>query len=354
VSGFTSITGKWSPKISGELGVMVNYSRDSLDATDLTPTSFTSAQKKGNYALFQPYGQLSFRTGRVSTTVGARYMYSSFRKSSFDPRINVQYQLTATSNFYVTGGQISQMLPAGIYLPSTYHDFLRKKFVEVGHMIQFEKWKLNSSVYYHYYGHVPVAATDNFSVLNYIEGAVTANLQPIGTGTNKGVALQAERTFVDGYYILAGASVYRSVYTGTDKIGRPTKFDGRYSLMITGGREWTKQLNGHNSSFGIHGRMMYMGGLRDTPIDADASRIMGGTTYTSDTYSIMLKDYMRFDLRLSWRKDKVKYTRTIALDVQNIAGIKNQAYRYYDAFQGKVVMQYQVGFIPVLVYRIDF
>jgi glucose-6-phosphate 1-dehydrogenase len=100
--------------------------------------------------------------------------------------------------------------------------------------------------------------------------------------------------------------------------------------------------------------MMYLGGLRDTPIDESMSHTMGVTTYSSDAYSIILKDYMRFDLRLSWRKDKVKYTRTIALDVQNIAGIKNQAYRYYDAFQAKVVMQYQVGFIPVLVYRIDF
>jgi hypothetical protein len=37
-----------------------------------------------------------------------------------------------------------------------------------------------------------------------------------------------------------------------------------------------------------------------------------------------------------------------------VAGIKNEAYMYYDAFQAKVVTQYQVGFIPVLVYRVDF
>ncbi|HEX8060225.1 MAG TPA: TonB-dependent receptor, partial [Cyclobacteriaceae bacterium] len=355
VSGFTSITGKWSPKISSELGVMVNYSQDSLDYLDRTPISSSTTYKGGNnYALFQPYGQVSFRTGRVSTTLGARYMYSTFKKSSFDPRINIQYQLTPTSNLYLTGGQISQMLPAGVYLPTGYKDFLRKKFAEFGHMIQLKNWKLNSSVYYHYYNNVPLSTQENFSVLNYVEGAVLNYLQPTGTGTNKGVAVQAERSFVDGYYILAGASVYRSVYTDADNVERPTKFDGRYSLMVTGGREWTRQLDGHNSSFGIHGRMMYLGGLRDTPINENASAVLGFTYYTRDTYSVMLKDYMRFDLRLSWRKDKVKYTRTIALDVQNFAGIKNQAYKYYDAFQGKVIMQYQVGFIPVLVYRIDF
>jgi hypothetical protein len=202
---------------------------------------------------------------------------------------------------------------------------------------------------------VPVAINTSFSYLNYIEGPLTDVLKSVGTGTNKGVALQAERSFVNGYYLLAGASVYRSVYTDINKIEQPTKFDGRYALMVTGGREWTRQLEGRNSSFGIHGRMMYLGGLRDNQIDEEASEQQQKTVYSnSQGYVSRLNDYVRFDLRLSWRKDKKKYTRTIALDVQNFAGIKNQAYRYYDSFQGKVLMQYQVGFIPVLVYRVDF
>ena len=354
VSGFASITGKWSPKLAGELGVMVNYNRDDLHSYDLLPTTQTELNAIGDYALIQPYGQLSFRTGKFSATTGLRYMATTFNKRSLDPRVNLQYQLRPTSNVYITFGQMSQLLPAGIYLAQGFQDFLRKQFIEVGHMMQFENWKLNSSVYYHHYNKVPVSQVDNFSALNYIEGVISESLTPVGTGTNKGVALQAERSFVDGYYLLAGASVYRSVYTAQDNIERSTKFDGRYSLMVTGGREWLKQLDGHNSSFGIHGRMMYLGGLRDTPIDENMSRAMGTTTYFSDTYAISLKDYVRVDLRLSWRKDKVKYTRTIALDVQNVAGIKNQAYKYYDAYQGKVVTQYQVGFIPVLVYRVDF
>jgi hypothetical protein len=355
LSSFASITGRWSPKFSGEFGVMVNYNRDWIDDHELLPTTSSSVNATGSYTLIQPYGQLSFRTGKFTATAGARYMYSTYKQNALDPRINLQYQLTPTSSIYATGGTMSQQLNAGIYLgQSATFNFLRKQFVEVGHMVQLENWRLNSSAYYHYYGNVPVSTSSSFSALNYIEGVVTETLVQRGTGTNKGVTVQAERSFVDGYYLLAGASVYKSVYTDIDNIERSTKFNGRYSLMITGGREWTKQVDDHNSSFGIHGRMMYLGGLRDTPIDENSSRMMGVTTYSSDTYSVALKDYVRFDLRLSWRKDKKKYTRTIALDVQNIAGIKNQAYKYYDSFQGKVLMQYQVGFIPVLVYRVDF
>lgn len=360
LSSFASITGRWSPKFSGELGVMVNVNRNWINNRELTPTSTTSINVGDTYTMFQPYGQVSFRSGKFSATGGLRYMYTTKDQTALDPRLNLQYQLTPKSNVYVTGGVMSQMLSPGLYLSQTSiigsFGFLRKQFVEAGTVTQLENWKMTSSVYYHFYGNVPVSTTgdNNFSALNYIEGVVTENLVPLGTGTNYGVTYQAERTFVDGYYFLGGASLYRSKYTTRDHVERPTKFDGKYSLMVTGGREWNKQVNEHNRSFGIHGRMMYLGGLRDTPIDENASRMMGTTTYFSDTYSIMLNDYVRFDIRVSWRKDKKNYTRTVALDVQNVAGIKNQAYKYYDSFQGKVVTQYQVGFIPVLVYRIDF
>lgn len=360
VSGFASLTGKWSSKFNGEVGVMVNYNRDMIYDKETLPTSTYLLDNERSYVLFQPYGQVSFRSGKFSAIAGLRYMYSTFDQSAVDPRLNLQYQLTPHSNIYITGGIISQMLNPGIYLSrpesTGNYSFLRKQFAELGHMVQFQNWKLNSSVYYHYYGDVPVSMnTDsNFSALNYIEGVVSDNLVPVGTGTNRGVALQAERSFVSGYYLLAGASVYRSTYTTFNDIELPTKFDGRYSLMITGGREWTKQVESRNSSFGIHGRLMYLGGLRDTPIDENMSRTTGVTTYNNDTYGVQLKDYVRVDLRLSWRRDKKNYTRTIALDIQNVAGIRNEAFRYFDTYQGKVVTQYQVGFIPVLVYRVDF
>lgn len=354
VSGFASITGKWSSKFSGEFGVMINYNLDQIHSYDLYPIYQYTSDTRRDYTLVQPYAQLTFRAGRFSATGGARYMYLS-SDQSIDPRLNLQYQLTPTSNVYVTGGQMSQVFTSNAYgrIPAG-HDFLRKEFIEAGHILQLNNWKINSSIYYHSYKDVPVSTVSNFSMLNYTEGVVEESLVAAGTGTNKGVAVQAERSFVNGYYILGGASVYRSVYTALDNIERPTKFDGRYSLMVTGGREWARIVDENRRSFGIHGRLMYLGGLRDTPIDEESSKAQQTTVYTQDANSISLNDYVRFDLRLSWRKDKKNYTRTIALDVQNVAGIKNQAYKYYDSFQGKVVTQYQVGFIPVLVYRVDF
>lgn len=359
ISSFASVSGRISPKLTTEVGVMVNAYHDKLRNYELLPAFNFDINGNVNSVMTQPYGQLSFRSGRFALTAGGRYLYSSMAGSAFDPRLNVQYFITPSSSLYATGGQVSQLLTPGMYLGaqnsvSLRRRFLQKQFVEVGHNLQLDNWKLNTSLYYHYYDHVPVSAQGSFSVLNFVEGVVTAPLTAAGTGTNMGVTAQAERSFVSGYYLLAGGSVYKSVYTSADGVERPTKFAGKYSLMITGGREWTKVVRDNNRSFGVHGRMLYMGGLRDTPIDPNLSQMVGMTAYVADVYSVSLHDYVRFDLRLSWRKDKKKYTRTVALDIQNVAGIKNEAYKYYDAFQQKVVTQYQVGFIPVLVYRVDF
>jgi hypothetical protein len=359
VSAFAALTGKWSSKINTEFGVMVNHYDDEIRSNELLPSQSVNLGGSEGSFLIQPYAQVGLRAGNFTANVGGRYMYSTLNASAIDPRVNLQYQLLPTSNISLTFGQVSQMLAPGVYLMpqnsvGNTRDFLKRKFIELGHMVQFDNWKLNSSAFYHYYDKVPVSMNNNFSVLNYVEGIVTESLTPVGTGSNKGITVQAERSFVSGFYVLTGASIYKSLYTAEDGVERPTKFDGKYSLMVTGGREWNKEIKGYNRSFGIHGRMLYMGGQRDTPINEDMSRGMGTTTYLSNTYSVSLKDYLRFDLRLSWRKDKKNYTRTIALDVQNVAGIKNEAYMYYDAFKGTVVTQYQVGFIPVLVYRIDF
>jgi hypothetical protein len=359
VSGFAALTGKLSSLISTEFGVMVNFYDDEIRSNELLPSQSIIVGGSEGSVLLQPYAQVALRTERFTASLGGRYMYSTLNATALDPRVNLQYQILPASNISLTFGQMSQMLAPGVYLMpqnsvGLSRQFLKRKFVELGHMTQLDNWKINSTIFYHFYDDVPVSMNNNFSVLNYVEGIVTEALTPMGTGSNRGITVQAERSFVSGFYLLTGASVYKSVYTAQDGIERPTKFDGKYSLMLTGGREWNKEVKGNNRSFGVHGRMLYMGGQRETPINENLSRGLGTTAYLGSTNSLSLKDYMRFDLRLSWRKDKKNYTRTVALDIQNVAGIKNEAFMYYDAFQGKVVTQYQVGFIPVLVYRIDF
>ena len=65
-------------------------------------------------------------------------------------------------------------------------------------------------------------------------------------------------------------------------------------------------------------------------------------------------DYFSPDFRIYLKKSKQRYSSTLALDIQNIAGYENTAYSYYDILQKKVVKQYQLGLIPILSYRWEF
>jgi hypothetical protein len=100
---------------------------------------------------------------------------------------------------------------------------------------------------------------------------------------------------------------------------------------------------------------MAFGGQRQMQIDEAASTIAGTTIFDqSQGYNVILPGYKRLDLRLSWRKAKANSTRTVSLDIQNLAGIQNVAGYYFDTFKQKVMTRYQLGFIPVLTWRLDF
>lgn len=80
--------------------------------------------------------------------------------------------------------------------------------------------------------------------------------------------------------------------------------------------------------------------------------MVGTTIYDlSSGYSIKYPDYFRTDLRVSWRKNKPGYTRTLSIDIQNVTSQKNVAYQYYDTFLKEVKTKYQLGIIPVIAYR---
>ena len=66
--------------------------------------------------------------------------------------------------------------------------------------------------------------------------------------------------------------------------------------------------------------------------------------------------YFRPDLRLYRTRTSPdgRRTTTLALDVQNAAGVRNVQARYFDSLTGRAEERTSLGFIPVLSYRITF
>ena len=204
--------------------------------------------------------------------------------------------------------------------------------------------------------------TSSFSTLNILEGYVFEDLVNEGTGENYGFELGLQKNFSNNFFFLVNASVFESKYTGADDIQRDTRFNSNYILNATAGREfrWRKpnrrdENDQREKVFGVNARVAYYGGFRETPIDEEASRLAGTTVFMeSEAFTIKQPAFFKVDLRLYWKNNRAKYSSTVSLDIQNATNRENIAFSYFDVQQGEVIVQNQLGLIPILSYRIEF
>jgi hypothetical protein len=310
--------------------------------------------------LLQPYTEInSALTPVLDLTAGVRYVtYTYNQTNAFEPRVSISIKPNSTSGLNAAYSLISQL-----QLPQTYFafgnqdlGFTRSHHVDLGYWQRLsESLKLRTGIYYQYLFDVPIEQDPNstFSALNLMDEIPPPELVNDGSGENYGVDVTLEKYFYTSTYMLVGGSYYESKYTAADGVERNTRFNGNYTFNAVYGREWIKPAR--NRTIGLNARILYLGGLRESMVDVPASRAESQTVYDgSDPFSNKLQDYFRLDLRLSFRKNKPGYTRTFAIDVQNLSGQQNEAYHYYDMTREKVVTKYQLGIIPILVYRIDF
>jgi hypothetical protein len=115
------------------------------------------------------------------------------------------------------------------------------------------------------------------------------------------------------------------------------------------------QKKGKAGSLGFNVKTVYVGGLRNTPIDLPASVAAGETRYIdSETFKNKNPDYFRLDIRISLKRNYKNLTSTLTLDIQNVTNRKNVGGQYFDAKTGKINYYYQSQIIPLLSYRLEF
>jgi hypothetical protein len=298
-----------------------------------------------------------FLSDKWSAQTAVRYVYFTYNQTgAVEPRLTVEFSPTSNSSLKLSYNLVSQAQSVATYADDNKNlELTKSHHYDLGYTFVSDKsLRVSATAYYQRVFDVPVEEnSSSYSLLNSIEVYPPIGLVSKGVGDNYGVEGLVEKSFFDKSYFIAGASYYKSLYEGSDGVERSTRFDGNYSVNVTYGREWTKIKKQSQRSFGFSTRVLYLGGLRESPILPDQTEPQ--TVYDeSRAFENKLEDYFRLDLRLNWRKNKKSYTRTIAIDIQNVLNTQNEAYHYYDHVKEKVTTQYQLGLIPVLVYRIDF
>ncbi|GAB3258688.1 carboxypeptidase regulatory-like domain-containing protein [Larkinella harenae] len=307
-------------------------------------------------------------------TINAGLFYNSFtynNSQSLEPRASVRWELLPGKAITMAYGLHSQQQLPQVYLSNnlgqivpggaTYDNkslgFTKAHHLALGYTHQFgpdsyAKIEAYSQLLFD----VPISPIigNTFSALNVMEAYVSERLVNAGKGRNRGIELTYQKYLSKSFYLLASGSVYNSQYQVQDGIWRDTRFNGKFSSNLTAGKEWSRSRENRSRTWGINGRLTYAGGFRDRPIDVDQSRQRNTTVYGSNEYTVQLPAYFRTDLRIYWKKSKARYSRTLALDLQNLTGAQNAAYSYFDAFQGKVIQKYQLGLIPIASYRWEF
>jgi hypothetical protein len=360
----------WNKKVSSKLGFKTGIILTHIiyDLYRMTVNENTPIDSDGNTQTGQAYVQFRYRpTEKLTFNAGGHITYFTLNnQSAVEPRLGLKYQMSSRHAVMLAWGLHSKVLPLGNYftringeLPNIQANLLRSSHAVVGYeIIAGQQWKIRAEGYYQRLFDVPVARTpgSSWSILNTIDGFAKHELINTGTGENVGVDLILEKAFSQGTFVLLSGSIFDSKYTDASGRTFPTVFNSGFSATGMGGKEWTLK---NGNQFILSGRGIYNGGQRLTPLKADGmvSRFSQEPELDdSNAFSEQVQAYLRFDMRLSFRKNNPKSSWWIAIDIQNVLNKRNidALNRVYDPDLNSWVYREQSGLTPVLSFQIDF
>ncbi|MBK7337300.1 MAG: TonB-dependent receptor [Saprospirales bacterium] len=331
---------------------------------------------KDGALLLQPFIQVKQKWGeRLTAMAGLSSLYFGINKNSFsplEPRLGLVYDLAQNQRLSLGYGLHSQILPGYLY----YYGFETQGSDPQEHNLDLGLYKshhlvlgydryvaknlrLRLETYYQYLFDIPVDVfPSSFSIVNTGSGFsrfFPDTLTNAGTGRNFGLEATIERFFNQGYYFLFTGSVFDSKYTGSDGVLRNTTFNGRFAFNLVLAREFTFK---KGSAFNIGGKLTYVGGRWYGPVDEKASADALEVIYLSQSVNTQqFRPYFRADVKASYRWNRPRVSHEFSIDFINVSSQQNILSLTYapDHPSGNPIREeYQLGFLPIFFYKLDF
>ncbi len=383
-SGVLSINQKFSARSTLKFGInadLVNFnSYDSARVVTPQPqVSITPWDTRWlsdrNYLQLQPYAQWKyFIDERWTMNIGATSFYSSINSNSFsamEPRAGLSFEPGNGNKLSLATGLHSQMQSPYTYfygesLQNENSDYLNHEmgltkswhFVLGYNKLLAKNMRLMIETYYQKLFNIPIETdpASSFSMVN--SGAGFSRIFPEelvneGTGRNYGVELTLEKFFSDGFYFLTTASLFDAKYKGADGILRNTDFNGKYAINAL----FAKEIKFKRSALSLGAKFTAVGGRWYGPVDEAASEAAQEIIYQdADRNTLQFDAYKRLDGKIDYKINRRGLTHTIAIDLVNPLGIQNiLSLSYAPQPDGTFIKQeYQLGFLPVFFYRVNF
>jgi hypothetical protein len=383
LSSSTTLNYKVNPHFTLKIGANIDvYHWNMMDSVraSLVPGAIEYTQFKTrwngteNGVLVQPYASLRWKlTDNLSFTAGLHGTFFSPSKSFSvpEPRLGLKYSIKPNQTLSFGLGRHSQLQPLYMYFYRPYNDnrqpnndmgFTKSDHLILSYQIILKKnLRILSEIYYQKLFNVPVEVnSSSFSLLNTGAGFsrfFPGELMNTGRGRNYGIELTIEKFFNRSWLFLFTASLFDSKYTGSDGVQRNTDFNGKYALNILGSREW--RLNQH-SVLNTGLKITTAGGRWYGPADINASNTTRELVFADSLRnSLQFKPYFRLDLKINYKINRPKVNHEIGLDLVNILNTKNVLKLTYAPDENNnpnssIREEYQLGFLPLFYYKIDF
>ncbi|MBI3235829.1 MAG: TonB-dependent receptor, partial [Bacteroidetes bacterium] len=336
----------------------------------------TLRQYDGNDYLIQFYSQWRYNVSdRFTINSGIHALrYFINNQYSVEPRLGGKYNFSSKKSLTAGFGFHSQLQPTEVYYSQAYN-YATAQYVRTNTNLGFSKSfhavmgyeqmlrndiRFKVEVYRQELYNIPIdgAEKNAFSILNF--GADFAalpardSLVNNGKGNNTGIEITIEKYFSKGFYWLFTSSFFDSKYTPS--IGKEfnTAFNGKYVINGLAGYEY-KCGKKKNNILSINLKSTVAGGRRFTPIDLPASQQAGEVRYNWNlAYSEQFKTYFRADIRIGFKLNAKRVTQEWAIDIQNAFNSQNPLQQSFDIKDGSIKVEYQQGFLPIALYRIQF
>lgn len=365
---------KFSPRNNLQIGL--NYNRTWFLMKDSVYLSLLQSYRrildeKGHADLIRAYVQHQYKPfEQLVVVIGVHAMRFLLNKQFvLEPRFGARYQIR--SNIWINGGAgiHHQQQPMITYfhrirLANGNDSATNKKlgFTRSSHIVLGADWlplkdiRLKAEIYYQSIQGIPIESKPtSYSLIN--EGAFyyfinRPYLSNSGRGYNRGLEVTLEKFFSKNYYFLLTASWYKSMYQGSDRVWRHTAFDGTYAANALVGGDIKL---GKKGILSLNGKVTFLGGRRYTPINEIASQQALEVVYIDSlAYTQQHPSYFRPDIRIAYRLNWKKVSQEWGLNINNVINRDNIQALEYDRTKNRVGYSYQIGFFPVIQYRLEF
>jgi hypothetical protein len=333
------------------------------DSTDYVPVR----QFDGQFLLVEGFVQVQYKVKKqFSINAGLHSQHLVLNgKTTLEPRFAFKQKLPADQDLTLAYGYHSQTPTAatlfyrtpGSTLDNRRLDFLHSQQLVLAWTKKWTSgWHARAETYYQSLSNIPVhRQPDGYSVVNLgssFDSGSLADLVNTGTGRNYGLEITLNKVYRNGFYALVTASFFQSQYKGSDGIWRNTAFNSKYILNGLIGKEFP--LNAR-LTLTTDAKIAATGGRWYTPIDLVQS-IAAGDELHDETMSFTRQypGFFRLDAKVGLRWELRKLTHRIYLDFTNLTNRRNVfAYSYFRGTD-RISTQYQLGFTPDFVYRVEF